>query len=281
MASFGERLKREREKRNFTLDDVSATTKISTRMLRALEDEHFNQLPGGIFNKGFVRAYARHLALDEEELVAEYLEATGELSSKAAPGPGAFPLEIHESKAPSSSTADRVPWAAFALVLLVAAVALAAWGVYSRGKRTASHPASSNSDKASPVSANLHPASTATSVPPAAPSAAQPAPASTDTNSQGAFVVSIRANDDSWISVTVDGAQTLQGTLIAPTERTIQARSLITIHAGNIGALRFSFNGKALAVQGDDGEAKTIVFDHNGLQPEPGAAPNPVSHPLP
>ena len=78
MDSFGERLKREREKRGVTLDEISVATKISTRMLRALEAEKFDQLPGGIFNKGFVRAYAQHLAMDEDQAVADYLAAIGE-----------------------------------------------------------------------------------------------------------------------------------------------------------------------------------------------------------
>src|SRR5207302_459969 len=46
--------------------------------LRALEEEHFDQLPGGVFNKGFVRAYARQVGLDEEEAVADYLAALRE-----------------------------------------------------------------------------------------------------------------------------------------------------------------------------------------------------------
>ena len=61
LPSFGEKLRREREKRSITLDQISESTKIGTRMLQALEDDRFSQLPGGIFNKGFVRAYARHL----------------------------------------------------------------------------------------------------------------------------------------------------------------------------------------------------------------------------
>lgn len=47
-------------------------------MLRALEDEHFDQLPGGVFNKGFVRAYARQVGLNEEEAIADYLAALRE-----------------------------------------------------------------------------------------------------------------------------------------------------------------------------------------------------------
>ncbi|MGA8621864.1 MAG: RodZ domain-containing protein [Candidatus Sulfotelmatobacter sp.] len=75
MGAFGEKLRKQREQRNIALDAISNTTKISTRMLRALEDENFDQLPGGVFNKGFVRAYARQVGLNEEEAISDYLSA--------------------------------------------------------------------------------------------------------------------------------------------------------------------------------------------------------------
>jgi len=75
VGAFGEKLRKQREQRGIELDAISNTTKISTRMLRAIEDERFDQLPGGVFNKGFVRAYARQVGLDEEEAVADYLAA--------------------------------------------------------------------------------------------------------------------------------------------------------------------------------------------------------------
>lgn len=79
MGSFGERLQRERELRSITLDEIAASTKIGTRLLHALEAEEFDKLPGGIFNKGFVRSYARYLGLDEEQAVSDYLAAENEL----------------------------------------------------------------------------------------------------------------------------------------------------------------------------------------------------------
>jgi Helix-turn-helix domain/Domain of unknown function (DUF4115) len=78
LGAFGEKLRKQREQQGIGLDAVSETTKISTRMLRALEDEHFDQLPGGVFNKGFVRAYARQVGLNEEEAIADYLAAVRE-----------------------------------------------------------------------------------------------------------------------------------------------------------------------------------------------------------
>src|SRR5271157_4578057 len=75
------RLKQEREKQSISLDDISLSTKISTRMLRALEEERLDQLPGGIFNKGFIRAYARCLGMDEDQAIADYLAATTTVTS--------------------------------------------------------------------------------------------------------------------------------------------------------------------------------------------------------
>jgi cytoskeletal protein RodZ len=75
VGQFGDKLRRERELRGITLDEVAIATKIGTRNLRALEEEKFDQLPGGIFNKGFVRAYARYVGIDEEQAVGDYMAA--------------------------------------------------------------------------------------------------------------------------------------------------------------------------------------------------------------
>src|SRR3954466_9040567 len=81
VGSFGDKLKREREMRAITLEEIAEATKIGTRSLRALEEENFDQLPGGIFNKGFVRAYAKFLGIDEEQAVADYITATGDVGN--------------------------------------------------------------------------------------------------------------------------------------------------------------------------------------------------------
>ncbi len=75
MRPFGKSLIKEREARGVSLEDISGYTKISVRMLKAIETERFDLLPGGIFNKSYVRQYARYLGLDEEKLASEYLRA--------------------------------------------------------------------------------------------------------------------------------------------------------------------------------------------------------------
>ncbi|MGA7854182.1 MAG: helix-turn-helix domain-containing protein [Candidatus Acidiferrales bacterium] len=80
---FGEQLKREREMRGVSLEEISVATRIAPRFLEALENEQWEQLPGGVFNRGFIRSVARYLGLDEDNLVAEYA-----LQTKGRPDPG-------------------------------------------------------------------------------------------------------------------------------------------------------------------------------------------------
>lgn len=117
--NFGERLKRERELREVSLNEVTAATRISTRFLQALENEDWNKLPGGVFNRGFVRSVARYLGLDEENLLAEYDMARGDQAPEAPAVP--------ETRAPSMPK-----WIAPAAVLAALLVlgALVAAGIY-------------------------------------------------------------------------------------------------------------------------------------------------------
>jgi cytoskeletal protein RodZ len=89
------------------LEDVSLATKVGTRFLRALEEERLDQLPGGIFNKGFIRAYARHLGLDENEIVADYLAVVEEKTSAAAGQPAAAAARSAHQRLEDRRAADR------------------------------------------------------------------------------------------------------------------------------------------------------------------------------
>lgn len=76
--------------RGVTLEEISAATRIAPRFLAALESEQWELLPGGVFNRGFIRSVARYLGLDEDTLVAEYaLETRG----RTDPGVVADPPE--------------------------------------------------------------------------------------------------------------------------------------------------------------------------------------------
>ncbi len=138
MASFGERMRRERERRRVSLDDIAAATKIGTRSLRALEQEDFDKLPGGIFNKGFVRAYARYLGMDEEQAISDYMEAAGEparedpLDAERLDKLGANWKPPHQDM--SDREPMRVPWALLVVLVLLVTVGAGGWKLYHRYK---------------------------------------------------------------------------------------------------------------------------------------------------
>jgi cytoskeletal protein RodZ len=100
VGKFGDKFRKERERQGIKLEDVSNSTKIGSRMLRAIEEEHFDQLPGGVFNKGFIRAYAKHLGLDEEETITGYVAALNQFNSQ--------PLGQEKLAAPPPAT-ERSP----------------------------------------------------------------------------------------------------------------------------------------------------------------------------
>jgi cytoskeleton protein RodZ len=314
VATFGAQLKQEREKQGVTLEEISLSTKIGTRMLRALEEEHFDQLPGGIFNKGFIRAYARCLGMDEDQAIADYLAATG-----ASPLSRKSEIDdqppILDPPPRDENAAAGLPWGTFAVVLLIIALGFAAWGFYSResdrGAQDATK-ASANSSSAAPAAVaepspseqktvmpadstaapqtDRRPAETKSVAEPAAP-VTTGAPTSTPVLAPPHILAStnpplqliVKAREDSWLSVSVDGEIVTRALLAAPAQKSIRAQNEIVVRAGNVGALDFEFNGTKLPTQGEFGEAKTLTFNAHGLQaatpkpeaPKPDAAAQP------
>lgn len=297
MPSFGEKLKKAREKRSITLEQISLSTKIGTRMLQALEDDKFSQLPGGIFNKGFVRSYARYVGLDEDQTVADYLEASGEATPTPTPQGSETPVLLENRPSPSAS--KPLPWGLFAAILLVVALLLSVW---SRRQHKPEHPPAPPTETHKPTG-TISPASSqeqSSALPPdsisnvqtpqptkpestpvAAPQSltmpakeAVRAAASTSTAPQpGQFTVVVIARQDSWISISQDGKAAFTETLSAGDQRAIHARNHVLLKSGNTGGLDFVFNGKKLPAQGDYGQVKTITFGSDGLQPSPVSAP--------
>jgi cytoskeleton protein RodZ len=301
LPSFGEKLKLEREKRNITLEQISVSTKIGTRMLQALEEDKFNQLPGGIFNKGFVRAYSRFVGLDEDQTVADYLQASGDappVSTEIAAredGARENAENVSRLEAISDAPARQLPWGLFAAVLLVIALALSLWshrrreharqpapttaatqlsGEVSRevsgkdsgvGSPTSGSPTTSSPATGSPT------VGSASSVAPKTPqnlSAAFPAATSEE------FTVVIQAREESWISVTVDGRAIASEFLAAGSERAIQGQKEIIVKAGNAGGVDFLFKGKKLDTGGKPGEVKAITFGPQGMLSNAPATPS-------
>lgn len=292
MAVFGEHLRRERESRNVSLDQIAEATKISKRQLKALEDEQFQMLPGGIFNKGYVRAYSRFLGLNEDVMVAEYLEASGQ-SNK----------DDHAAE-PQPATQDfRSRWQpAMSLALLAAVVLLAiggaaaeGWHLYSAHKRRVisagqkvsaslapTHPAPitaapapvENAVKLEPVDREARHAAprseTRNKTAVAAPATGQAAamtPPPTSTGDTAPIELTVRAKDPAWVSIRSDGKVAMHGLLKPPEVKTVHASNQVVFWTGHAGDVEVSFNGKNVPLTGSPSDERVLVFNTRGLLP--------------
>lgn len=295
MSGFGDRLRREREMRGVSLDEIAESTKIGTRSLRALEEDDFEKLPGGIFNKGFVRAYSRFLGLDEDQTLADFDAAWKEY--EAASRPVQMPEPEEESFGESRST-----WLMVVAVILVVVLA-AGWYFVKRHNSSGSQdvvaappPAVDNSQPAAPAPTNTSapssPESSSPSSPAPAPAANEtkrPAPEGTpklasqsdSTINQSSELVKVPtsqldlnapiqlevfAREDSWLSVSADGKNLGQGILSAQKSRTIRARKEVRLRLGNVGGVEVSFNGRTVNIDGEPNQVKELTFTPEGLR---------------
>lgn len=266
MGTFGQRIKREREMRGVSLDEIAQATKIGTRSLRALEDEDFDRLPGGIFNKGFVRAYARFLGMDEEQTVADYLVASG---LEAAPAEA-----VEAETAPSSDLWRRRLKAIGIAALVLAAAAYGGWWLYSTGSF-------GGRGKPEPVRQGIQPAGAATLPPLHASNAAQVPAVQPEGGAAGAggsgtvaaasitaapeFTVRLRARGECWVEITADGRRE-EVTLAAGGEKEIRALETIEVKLGDVNAVEISHNGAALPPFAGDRKVRALMFTREGLQ---------------
>jgi cytoskeletal protein RodZ len=122
--SFGSDLRAERESRGASLQEIAAGTKVSERHLLALESDAIADLPGGVFNKGFVRSYCHYLGLDQDAWARRYTDTFE--AHKSEPDWAAFAENVRRNRAPSASTGLRW-WGVVLMMLTVAALAFAVW----------------------------------------------------------------------------------------------------------------------------------------------------------
>lgn len=269
MGSFGERMQREREMRGITLEEIAESTKIGSRALRALEQEDFEKLPGGIFNKGFVRAYARYLGIDEEQAVTDFMAAEQAAQAKAEQ---ALPQPL-----PPAKTATGIGPILFLVLGLAVIGGVAGWRYVSARRPkptvetvaipTAPSTAANNSQGAPTPAAQsqLTPAETAS--PPRGAEVGSPS------SSGEPFTVEIRARQPAWISVVADGVVLMEGTLGADEQKQFQAKARIILKTGNAGGVELSYNGRPVPALGADRQARTFVFTRQGLE-EPSGLSN-------
>ena len=114
----GERLQAARIKAGLSLADVASRMNLSANIVEAIEDNHFEEMTAPIFVKGYLRAYARIVSLNEDDMIDQYID----LHSGEDP-----PISSISNVASELSVADaRVKWTTYIAVLIIA-VSLAAW----------------------------------------------------------------------------------------------------------------------------------------------------------
>jgi len=305
MGAFGKRMQREREMRGIKLEEISESTKITTRCLKALEEEEFDKLPGGIFNKGFVRSYAAYLGIDEDEAVADFVEACGGEKEQPLPDPPVPRAVVLGQRAKETAN-----WRTVTLLVVLLATAVAAvWKgipavvhevsavVTARLQReptrenpaplattapsTETTPAPAETKQAPPPEikppveikprAEVKPQRVAKVKPVAAVAAPAPAPPPVARPSPAAavpagFVVHVRATQDAWVQIVADGKLFSEGVLIPPAEKRVQAAKEVVLKTGNAAGVEVSFNGQPLPSLGDQNQMATVTFTAAGVQ---------------
>ncbi len=125
MGSFGDELRSERLNRGIALERITEVTKINPRHLKALEDNEFRVLPGGILNKGIVRGYVNVLGLDEMDWITRFQRAyvaSGQLLEDDRNWIE-FAANVGRARVhPRDVATERLKWAGALLLLMLVAV---------------------------------------------------------------------------------------------------------------------------------------------------------------
>jgi cytoskeleton protein RodZ len=282
MTNFGASFKQARESKGISLAQIAAETRISTRFLRAIENEEFQLLPGGIFNRGFVRAFAEKVGLDPDQAVADY-ERMAEVrqpevpvaTQSAPPVPGKkqrrlYPIAVgvlalvivifyvvtresghiaQTASAPATPPVIATQPAAPPTAAPVPSVA----PPDNVPETTAAVPESQSKQTPNPAPAPTPPAPTP------APQASAPAPSAP--SAQNALSLEIDAQDPSWIKVVADGKSANPGEVLKPgMTRKYTAHNKFKVSVGNAGGLSLKLNDKPMKPMGKIGQVREITI---------------------
>jgi cytoskeletal protein RodZ len=231
---IGSKLQKARLDKGITLREISASTKISHHVLEALERNDLARLPGGIFTRGYLRAYAKELGLDPEQVVAEFRSQTEEPAEDIVTTQAIDPVDWH-ARYRSIGVATMLGMAAALIIYTSFTV------------RSADELSDQEIVGTVATGGELV-------VPPAPTSNA----ATTNTDAEPALRVELQPRGECWISATVDGRLVVYR-LMAPGERaTLDAREEIRLRVGDAGAFSYVINGTQGRSLGGHGQAVTI-----------------------
>ena len=249
-------LRRARTARQLSLSDVSSRTKINQSILRAIEENRFDRVPGGLFTRGYLRAFAREVHLDPEAIVAKY-RAEFEAPIVELPSADQVTHRVPDYSLTEDGTRDRRRFVGLAIVLIIGA----AYFGYARKTAPAPPP---------PVAV----ASQATETPHATdavePAAPAPAPTPTagtvDTPEAGPLKLAIEAKGDCWVAVIVDGKPAISRLMKAGEHELFNVNDHAALRIGDPAAFSFTLNGMPGRVSGTAHTAVNLTFDRQNYK---------------
>jgi cytoskeletal protein RodZ len=269
--TLGQELKRRREGRGIDLQEISNATRVAVRFLRAIEEDDFKTLPGGLFTRSFIRTYARHVGMDEEEAIARYYGQAGQVKEET---------KRYGLTGDAAARAKTSFWVSLVVVLAVAAViALGSWGVWhywQRSKGQAAEPPSVvqtsptppqpvSPSPTTPADLSLSPTSTPTSEPASSPAPALQAQAQAP--KPEVLTMKIEAEKNCWLSVlTDDQTKPTQMTLKAGESRTFTSKERIKFTIGNVSFVNVTINGQPAEIPSTGLVAKDVVITTETIQ---------------
>ncbi len=228
--TVGARLRAAREKRGVSLKQIANTTRISVMSLEALERSDLARLPGGIFTRSFVRAYAQEVGLDPDRTIQDFIAELPPEAATATARSGAIEDgEKLESDRRAVTTAVRL------LLISVPIIGLVVY--YGAGRVPAALETPREVVADAPASRSEAPPA-----PPGVPAAESAAPAAVPEPTGLRMEIAPRAS--CWVSVTADGDPTFSGLMAAGEKRVISAKEQILVNVGDAGAFVYTLNGR-------------------------------------
>jgi len=261
LQEIGTYLKQKRLDQSLSLEAIAASTMIRLPILHALEEGDGEELPELIYIKGFIRRYGQVLGIDGQALAAKLIaEETPPISESLIVS--ATPEATPDHAPPQAQRSGFLPinasprWLPFLLGGLAIAAGLFYW--LTRSPQT-QKPAVTKT--APPVAVSPTPV-------PSAPVEPSPTPAAREPSPNLPLSVKVKAKQDSWLKVTIDGQVDYEGTLKSGEEKTWTAQKSLKLRSGNAGAIKLSLNDQPQKPLGEIGQIKEVTFTPTG-QPNP------------
>jgi cytoskeleton protein RodZ len=289
---IGAHLREARERAGITLREVAAVTKIPVPALEALERNDVARLPGGIFVRAFVRAYAKHVGLDPEDAVRRFVARFPDASVEESPARyEANPERIDVDAVPVPGRLWRAVWWSLPIVLVIVYFgfggSLSWWSGIGRppaprqdapaeplppGPATPilTTPAASQPPEQAPEA----PAATAqapAALPPGTEARATPqANPADDTQGaaarEGRFQVTLSARGLCWVTVRSNGVIVYTGTLKAGDRQDVGVWGRVSLTVGNAGVIDLTLNGQPARPLGGEGQVVTVLMNIDNLK---------------